>query len=216
MITIITLVSSRDGFETLKRNLINFEPDWNLGVDLLCLVSDKKLYLECRDFLLDNANRGECRVVLGDSLKHGREEIEGKNPYIFILGEGILIPFGGLTRLYNTMSDKPQAGFVSGVFKQYPVVYWVKDIYGSPKYVYSNEKTNYDLRMSVDVAPVHGLLTKTNLYKELFCMSDLDGYGGYSFGIRLRRQGYKNYVDTGVEYKHRRNNENYHVEGSAR
>ena len=76
MITIITLVSSRDGFETLKRNLINFEPDWKLGVDLLCLVSNKKLYLECRDFLLENVNRGECRVVLGDSLKDGKENIE--------------------------------------------------------------------------------------------------------------------------------------------
>lgn len=202
MITIITSVRDTESFNCLKRNLINFEPDWKIGLDLICVVKDEKLFLESRDFLLENVNRGECRIVLGDSLQSANQYLTDKNPYVFVLAENILIPPGGITKLYENFIQKPRAGFISGVFKEYPTVYWVRDIYGTPQYIYSNEKEDYDLLMDVDVSMPYGLLTSTQNYKEFFGMSNLEGYGSYSYGIRLRRQGYKNYVNTGVEYKH--------------
>lgn len=205
MISIITSVSSEEGFENLKRSLINLEPDWKLGVDLLCFVSDKNLYLECRDFLKENVDRGECLVLFeeGEPFKKGVEIVSGKNPYVFLASEKVLIPRGGVTQLYKDFLEKPKAGLISGRFTAYPTVYWVKDIYGElPHYIYSNEKDiGLGLLMDIDTCTISGVMTKTDLYKELFNFSNLEGYGGYSFGIRLRRQGYKNYLDTGVELK---------------
>ena len=215
MITIITLINNQEDYEVLKRNLVSLETDWDLGLALLCIVSNKELYLEVRNFLLENVNRGECRVVYGSSLKDGKDYLSDNNSLVFLLNVGVIIPQNTLTRLYKNYVDKPQAGFISGILKEYPIACWVKNIYSHPQFVYFNEKEKYDLLMDVDVSACWGLLTKVSLYKELFCTEGLDGYGEYSFGIKLRRQGYKNYVDTGVEYKHRRNNENYHAEGSA-
>ena len=82
--------------------------------------------------------------------------------------------------------------------------YWVDDIYGSetkwPKFVKSNEKELSGTTVDIDIASPYGMLTKMDLYRELFCLSDLDGYSGYSYGIRLRRQGYRNLLDTRVEF----------------
>lgn len=204
MVTVITLVSNREGFDNLKRNIVSFESDWKIGLDILCIVSDYNLYLECRNFLHENVDKGECLVVYEQdaTLKSGKEYLDWKNEYVFLLAENVRVPSGGITKLYKTYLEKPQAGFITGEWNLFPTVRWVKDIYGAPKYIYSNEPSPYGLRMDIDVAEVYGIMTKTNLYKELFCLDNLDGYGSHSFGIRLRRQGYKNYINTGVEYKY--------------
>lgn len=206
MISIITSISDRAGFENLKRSLINLEPDWSLGVDIICLVRDEKLYVESRNFLRENVDRGECLVLFNETdepFKEGVNIVTDKNPYVYLASEKVLIPRGGVTKLYRDYLEKPKAGLISGRFVEYPTVYWVKDVYGElPHYIYSNERDiGLGLLMGIDTCTASGLMTKTDLYRELFGFSDLDGYGGYSFGIRLRRQGYKNYLDTGVELK---------------
>lgn len=203
MISVITLISSRSGLEVLKRNLASLEPDWKLGVDLLCIVNDKTLYLECRDYLLTAVDRGECLVVYDDNgkLKSGLEYIWGNNPYVFLLKEGVILPRGTLKRLYKNYLENPNAGFITGDCGEYPAIWWVKDIYGSPRYVYQNEKPGVQSITEVDVCLDGGLMTKYGLYKDVYCLGELDGYGEYSFGVRLRRQGYQNYINTGVEYK---------------
>ena len=204
MITITTILSGRSGFEALKRNLVSLEPDWKIGVDILCVVTDKSLFVECRNFLNENVDKGECLVFYDKdaTLKSVGEYLGSRNPLVFILAENVILPIGGLSKLYRNYLEYPDAGFVTGECKDYPVVRWVRDIYGAPQYIYSNEKTEYDLFTKIDVCPVLGILTKTHLYKELFCLDNLEGYGSYSYGIRLRRQGYQNYINTGVEYKH--------------
>lgn len=207
MITIITSITSQEGFETLKRSLYNFEPDWKLGLDLLCFVHKQELYLECRNFLLDAVDRGECLVVYEEkkTLKVGREYLSPKNEFVFLLNEGVLVPFGGIGKLYKDYFEKNTAGFICGVEKDIPQVFWVKDIYGCPQYIYSNnDNLAKNGLVEVDVSNITGMLTKTSLYEELFCYGDLDGYGSLSYGIRLRRQGYKNFIDTRVEYGGRR------------
>lgn len=206
MISIITSISDNEGFENLKRSLINLEPDWQLGVDLLCIVRDEKLYLESRDFLRENVDRGECLVLFEDTdepFKRAVEIVSNKNKYVYLASEKILIPRGGITQLYKDFLEKPKAGLITGRFTGFPTVYWVKDVYDElPHYIYSNEKDlGLGLLMDIDTCTISGVMTTMDLYKELFDFSNLEGYGGYSFGIRLRRQGYKNYLDTGVELK---------------
>ena len=199
MISVITTITNRKNLKTLQENLVALEADWHLGVDLLCLVGNENLYLEVRDYVASAVDKGEPLVVYDDKgLKAGQEYLGSRNEYVFLLGENIRIPTGCLTKLMKDFDNKKSAGFIGGVRKELPSVYWVDDIYGSPHYVYSNEKKDLEGLIEVDVSPVYGLLTKTQLYKELFCLSDLDGYGSLSYGIRLRRQGYKNYLSMEV------------------
>ncbi len=200
MITVITKISNDKGFNLLKKNLTNLEPDWKIGLNLLCVISDKNLYLKCRDYLQCNIERGECLVVFNekDGLKAAKDYLNNSNDLVFLLNEGVELSYGGLGKLYETFMEKPWAGFITGLFKEYPQVYWVKDLYGSPQFIYYDKNKSFDLIMGIDISPVFGILTKKSLYKELFCLSDLENYGGYSYGIRLRRQGYQNYINTGV------------------
>lgn len=204
MITVIYPLTTRKGFEKLKRNLNSLEPDWELGIDFLCIIGDKDLYLEARDYLLERIDRGGCLVSYSESenlLRAGVDLVDSKNKYIYLANENLIMPHGSITKLYKDLLERPEAGFISGVYTKYPSVYWVKDIYGLPQYIYSNEKPEFAAIMDIDTTTTYGLLTKVDLYKELFSLSDLEGYGSYSYGIRLRRQGYKNYIDTGVQFK---------------
>lgn len=204
MITVIYPLTTQKGFQRLKRNLNSLEQDWNLGMDFLCVTNDKNLYLEAKNYLLENIDRGECLVAYSEKdnlLKGATELVELKNRYTYVANENLILPHGTITKLYKDLLERPEAGFISGVYTEYPTVYWVKDIYGLPQYIYSNEKTGFDAIMDIDTIAPYGFLTKTQLFKELYGLSDLDGYGGHSYGIRLRRQGYKNYIDTGVEFK---------------
>ena len=202
MITVITSITKQQGFENLQRNLVSFESDWQLGMDILCLVADKQLYLEVRDYLKQNVDRGESLIVYDEGgLKAGGEYLGNRNEFVFLLDEDTLIPSGHITKLYNNYLDKRGAGFISGIEREFPCVLWVEDLYAQPRYIWSNTKDQHGL-IEVDTSPVYGILTKANTYKELFCLGDLDSYGSLSYGIRLRRQGYQNYVNTEVEYKH--------------
>lgn len=205
MISVITSVIDRQGFENLERNLISLEPDWNLGMDLLCIVKEENLFEEVGDFLKKGVNRGKCVVVQDDKgLKAGGDYLEYKNDYVFLLDNRMLLQSGSITSLQKGFLDNPTAGFIGGLNGNQPSVYWVKDIYGVPQYIYSEGDLERGL-IEVDTSSVHGILTKTNLFEELFGLSDLDGYGSLSFGIRLRRQGYQNYVDTRVRYREEKN-----------
>lgn len=202
MVTLIYPITRRQSLESLKRSLANLEPDWKLGVDLLCVVKWKNLYTEVRDYLQANVDRGEVLTVYepdGDPLKRAKEYIGSKNKYVYLSGE-VVIPYNALGKLYRNYIENPNLGFVTGISTDYPLAYWVEDIYGWSKFIRSNEKNLEGDTIEIDISSPYGMLTKTDLYKELFCMSDLDEYSGYSYGIRLRRQGYKNLLDMRVEY----------------
>ena len=98
MITLIYPITRESGFEKLKRSLVNLEPDWKLGVDLLCIVQNKELYTGARDYLQLNVDRGEVLTVYepdGNPLKKATEYIGLKNQYVYLSGE-IVIPHSAL------------------------------------------------------------------------------------------------------------------------
>lgn len=177
------------------------EPDWKLGLDILCLVPNKDLYLQCRDFLLDRVDRGECLVsyVQGEDFKFAIDNLTDKNKYVFLLDNGYILPLGGIGKIYQSYLEKRDAGFISAFATFYGgAFYWVKDIYGYPDYIGIKERTLEKELEEVDIASPRGLMTKTSLFKDIYCSPNIDGGFDYSFGIKLRRQGYQNYVNTKV------------------
>lgn len=219
MITAILPVSYSGGFENLKRNIIGLSADLERLGDVLCIVSDKNLYLECRDILKEYEPNIECLTVYSDRQYPIREALNylgDKNEYVFVVNENLYLPPKTISRLYEDYLDHPKAGFIAGHFTEYPIGYWVDDIYSeTPKVIYSNER-ELELLQEVDlVLPPYGLLTRTNTFKELFFKGSPKGA---EYGLNLRKQGYKNYIDTAIKlnYGTEVNNENNNVEGLAR
>lgn len=199
MITAILPISYSGGFENLKRNIVGLSADLvDLG-DVLCIVSDKDLYLECRDLLREYAKDIECLTVFSDRQYPIRESLEylgDKNEFVFVANESLYIPPKTISRLYKDYLDHPKAGFIAGHFTEYPVGYWVDDIYSdTPKVIYSNEREMEKLQEIDLVMPPYSMLTRTKVFRELFFKGNLKGA---EFGLNLRKQGYKNLVDTTI------------------
>ena len=206
MITLIIPITNRQGYENFKRSLVNLETDWHLGINVVCLVADgnEKLLLECKKFLTENIDLGNCLVLheKGDLYKKASLYIGLSDDYVFLANENVVIPLNAITKLYADYLEYRGAGFITGVFEAYPTVYWVEDIYEDkdPRYIYSNERPLLDRIVEVDVSATYGILTKSSLYRSLYCLHNHKKYGQLSYGIWLRRQGYKNYIDTTVKY----------------
>ena len=205
MVTLITLISGRKGFDNLKKTLVNLEPDWKIGLNILCLVSDENIFPEVRNYLVNVVNRGECLIeyVKNGTLKSGEPFLSDKKEFVFLLDENIVLPFRGLSKLVNNYVEKSTAGVISGIVENSPNFFWVENIYDEfPDYKCSDRKLeDYALLENVDICPSVGMLTEKSLYREFFCSEDLESYGENSFCIKLRRRGYMNYVNTGVKYK---------------
>ena len=203
MITIILSISYQGGFGNLKRNVVNIDKDLRAGNSLLCIVSDKKLYVECRDFIREYFGGVNCLVVFSTRQLPLRESLEylgDKNEFVFVANENLYLPPNTISGLYKDYTEHPKAGFIAGHFIEYPVGYWVNDIYSrAPKVIYSDERKLEDFQ-EVDInLPPYGLLTRTNLFKDFFFRS-LAHNGNY--GLTLRRQGYTNYVDTKIRFRY--------------
>ena len=203
MITIVTYISTQQGFENLKKSIINLESDYGLGLNILCIVGEKELYLTCRNWLQMNVDRAGCLTVFYDGdnpLEWSKENLTFNDPYVYLANQNVVIPRGGISLLYSDYVYKPTAGFISGLFAEYPTVCWVEDIYdvGSERYRWGDKKIHNDNLAEVDTVYPTGLLTKSLVFRDLFCKTKLEGYDNLSYGIRLRRQGYKNYLDTRV------------------
>lgn len=202
MITAILPISYRGGFDNLKRNVVNIAADLRNN-NLLCIVSDKNLYLECKEFLHEYFNDSECLVVYSERQYPLRESLDylgDKNEFVFVANENLYLPPNAILKLYNDFLQYPKAGFIAGHFTEYPVGYWVDDIYSrTPKVLYSNEKELESIQEVDIILPPFGLLTKTNNFKELFFRSV--AHNG-NYGLALRRQGYTNYVDTSIKFRY--------------
>ena len=192
-------ISTKEGFENLKRNIINLAEDLrNNNNSMVCIVSNKDLLSEISKFLQDYFDDSECLVIfserslpLKDSLEYLTDE------FVFVANEFLYLPLNIISRLYANYLKFPKAGFVAGYFTEYPIGYWVDDIYSkTPKIIYSNEKELEDLQEVDIVLPPYGLLTRTANFKDLFFRGEIVGA---EYGLRLRQQGFKNYVDTNIK-----------------
>lgn len=194
MISLVTIIESESDFDNLKRNLNSLEPDWKLGVDILCLVADEELYPKVRNYLQGVADKGDCLVVFGEPFfEEVKQYLNDKNEYIFLLGKGTILPSGSLTRLYFDYLLYRGAGFVSGAGSYIKVKDFYKEFVGNKIILDNSEPNGIDY---VDSCKPKALLTKTNLFKEFW--QDVEDYGEYSYGINLRRKGYQNYIDNRV------------------
>ena len=187
MISIIFTISNEAGFNNLKRSIINLEGDYGLGLDILCVVENKDLYIPCRDYLLDNVDEAGVLTTFKECL------ITESNRYVYLAGQDFIIPFKGITKLYQDYIEIPTAGFIGGKVEGHSN-FWVEDIYKDIRW---QEKELQGGLVEVDVAPLDSLMTESQNFLNVF-----DNTDWWAYGLSLRKQGYKNYLDTRVEVKY--------------
>lgn len=203
MVTLITTIKNKNQLESLYRNLVCLEPDRKLGLDFLCLAS-QDLYLECRNKIPALFDGGECIVVSvpDPDFKCAKEYLTDKNKYVFLSSSDYVMSFGCVGKLYRDYLENRDAGFISGMALNFGnAFYWVKDVYGYPDFCGLREKELFNGLNPIDIASPRALMTKTSIFKDVYCSANVDGGFEYSFGIKLRRQGYQNYLDTRVELR---------------
>ena len=202
MISVVIPIAKAGGIQRFRRILVGLEADRHLGLDILGITNDQDTFIEARNSISDSG------VLLAYSekeelLKAAEQYLNPNNKYVFLTNGNLVIPSKAITKMYRHFLNNRGVGFVSGVIDR-PVVYWVDNILSnsdSPKYVYSSERNDLDDFAQIDTTGVYGMLTKYSLYKEYYCMQDLEKFRGYSFGVRLVRSGYQNYVDNTIHLK---------------
>ena len=142
MISLIIPITTRVGLNNFEKTLVNLETDFNLGLDILCVVRDRRIFLNCRDRLREIVDRGECLVILDESqtLEEVSKALRDKNEFTFLMNENIILPVKCLADLLQVYTEKPTAGLVTGYIKDYPQIYWTNDVYLYPKYTFSTGK----------------------------------------------------------------------------
>lgn len=197
MVTVIAKISCRRQFENLKLSLPKLEKDWNLGIDFLCVVDNQNLYLEVKDWLIPRIDRGECLVVYNEKQFSGLGEyLTNKNDFIFLTNLDCILCEGAITELYGDFIEKPTAGFVSGFASKETAICRLEDLYESGKIVF--EDFPEEKLAETDTSSLYGMLVKKQIYLDFsWALADSE----YSFGIELRKKGYKNYIDTSIKYK---------------
>lgn len=200
MVTLITVLNDKNNLNLLKQNLLAVQSTKQYGLDIICITKDKELYLTCRDILMDDED-SESLVIYEKkaTLEQAAKYISDKNEYVFLLKEGIKIPFDGLTQLLRDYYINNHAGFISALFNSYPIIYKIDDIYGKFENYHYKDSWEENSLVEVDTTPVKAMLTKTKLYKDIFCKDDLVDWKDYSYGVQLRRKGYKNFIDTKIK-----------------
>ena len=151
----------------------------------------------------------ESLVVFEDSKKmlfEAKQYIKVRKPYVFLWNECITLPANTLRVLIELYERYPKAGFVSGHFVEFPVNYFVEDIY-NPKVMNQWDKENLKAHskvngvVEVDTITPYGMLTKTEHFLNYFSDKG-DSTNSLSYGIKLRQMGYTNYVGTRLTYKY--------------
>lgn len=203
MVEVIVLLNSFEQYLAYRRNLYILGLDLGLIKNMITFCADENLYIELRnaDSVLTSTNN----LILWyqeDSFIKNIQEVNNSlriNPeYVFILEGDYLIPAHCLQKLLVDYIEHPMAGFVSAVSTvNGEEFYYSKDIYDGPDFTILNEKDLTGGVLEIDTALPKVMLIRKQVFDDNFDKK-LDGFGQYSFGIKLRRQGYKNYLDTGV------------------
>lgn len=199
MVNIVFTVTTRKGLANLERSLINIAPDL-VGNRVLCLVQgEPQLYVDCRQSIKEKIDKCETLVVYVEEDEHlfrKADEYLDKGDFVFVSNENVILPKRCVSRLANHYIERRGAGFYAGHFVEYETTYWVSDIYNDkPERIKWKDQQGL---VEVDTAIPFAMVTRLKTFKELFCQAELGDFGPLSYGIRLRRQGYINYVDFDV------------------
>lgn len=127
--------------------------------------------------------------------------------YVFLIEDDTLLPLNSLEKLLKAYSFHTHAGVISGV----QIGRWGMDVPGLWKCdnpydvkrietILPDEKIPFE---EIDAAGLYCCLTKMDNYKS-FTFDPFDSILGpdVAFGLHLRRQGFKNYVDWSIQTSH--------------
>lgn len=224
MITTIVMPVSRRDF--LKRIFAQFDMMTikNEETNLLVYVDgDQELFQLARNFVMNSRFKEKLCVYRRKGLPsvnhiHSRrkriaeihKEIRtmiGQCDYIFLVEDDTLLPLNALEKLLKAYSQNPYAGFITGVQIgrwgfTVPGIWRVDNPYAVNKV--SSLLPNTDNTFEeIDAAGFYCCLTKRDNYikTEFDPFSTILG-PDVSYGIELRKQGYKNYVDWSINTSH--------------
>ena len=157
-----------------------------------------------------------------DLLELAKNYINGKG-YLFILEDDTGIKSDTLLQLeadYQMLSNKMlKVGVVSGLqagrWGVKMIGAWMVDNINDP-YIYRTVKYDTSNRkfQEVDATGLYCLITKINTFKSVTFRQNFFG-ADVNFGIDLRRQGYRNYVDWRVRCTHITQNDIIYVDSKC-
>lgn len=204
MISIIYPVPGERELEILKRTIVNLELDWRLGLEIICVVWTESVRKVVRDFLDENVGVRTGKVVMYEGHEPYKqcEALSDESEFVFL--SPARIPWACVSRLYEDFKKKPKAGLITGVNIDCGGAFpnEVDNLYSNaPKLVNVRKNSDTDELEEIGTAPLMGIMTKTKTFKELIGLEDLPCCGVYSYGIRLKRQGYQNWQDKNVRYR---------------
>ncbi len=221
MVTIVILVSRTDYLKRIFAQL-DFLDCNNEETNLLCYVDgDQTIYQHARNLTV-NSKFGQrlciyrSKGLAGTSsfwrrrrrIAQVHNEIKAhivNCDYIFLLEDDTLFPTNTLKSLLKSYSERPFAGFISGLQIGrwgFPSIgAWKFDDIYDPKRINSIEK-GAGIE-EVDAAGLYCCLVR----KENYLKNDFQPFGeilgpDVSFGINLRKQGLQNYVDHAIKCSH--------------
>lgn len=152
------------------------------------------------------------RRRIGQIHNEIKEIVTSKAEYIFLIEDDTLLPLNALEKLLKLYTIYPHAGFITGVQvgrwgMNVPGIWKVDNPYSVNK-VESQLPPFYDGGMpnyfeEIDAAGLYCCLTKLANYKSVN-FEPFDSILGpdVTFGLELRKQGYKNYVDWSISTSH--------------
>lgn len=217
MVILVFQVGTITAMGNLRHSLANILPDTNEDTKILCVVGDDELYPRVRN-IIDDAMSDlppkpsgyiEHLTVLAAS-KHGmfneaKDYIEpgiSASTRVFVSNCSVVLPMGSVTKLLYDYYLFPNAGMITGLFDEFPQPCWLENVYSnnSPTVKWDERKTNPGL-VEIDTYLPYGIVMRLEEFRDTDFSYDGE-YKGLFPGVRLRRLGYKNYLDTTIRYKY--------------
>lgn len=224
MVTTIVLPISRKDF--LARIFAQLEtmPCDATQTNLLCYVDgDQQLYQDARNFVvnskfneklcvyrrkgLPNINHISSRRRRIGEIHNEIKEIINSGDYVFLIEDDTLMPLDTLQKLLHHYLQLPYAGLITGVQIgrwgfTVPGI-WKSDNPYDVKSIGAMLPSQAQSLEEIDAAGLFCCLTKVATYKK-FKFEPFDTILGpdVSYGLYLRREGFKNYVDWSINTTH--------------
>lgn len=224
MVTTITIPISRPDFLRRIFAQLDMMPCNTEQTNLLVYVDgDQQLFQTARNFVwhskfkeklcvyrrkgLPNVNHIHSRRKRIAEIHNELKAIIGICDYVLLLEDDTLFPLNTIEKLLKAYSDHPYAGLITGVQIgrwgfTVPGVWQVDNPYDVKRInsMLPNAEKPFE---EIDAAGLYCCITKAEFYKKAtFVPFDSILGPDVSYGIYLRQQGYKNFVDWSLNTSH--------------
>ena len=104
MITLILPISTRKGFENMRKSLFNLSREVDVRHNILCICFNKDLYLEARNYYVEYNHIGEWLVTYSEkkNLLVALDSLGNKDEYLFLWNENVVLQQGDIQNLYRS------------------------------------------------------------------------------------------------------------------